>query len=62
MERADQSKANTKGTVLPTSSVGGGYGATAVAVLDCGEDMEKSAERNGVRPKRNSTLHLRGKT
>jgi hypothetical protein len=28
---------------------GGGYGATAVAVVqDCGEGMEEQAERNGI--------------
>jgi len=29
---------------------GGTFGATAVAVLDSGEDIQEPAERNGVRP------------
>lgn len=50
MEQHEQLKHNTTNPPLPTSFVGGGYGATAVAVLDSRTDMEKQAERKGVQP------------
>ena len=48
MERAGQLNQTIKERPSPTLFVGGGYGATAVAVLDSRQSMEKPTERNGI--------------
>jgi hypothetical protein len=46
MERADQSKANTKGIVLPTSSVGGGTEQQPLQCLIVGKIWK--SQQNGM--------------
>lgn len=46
-------KANYHKVSLANFVRGGGYGATAVAVLDCRTGMEEQPERTSVRPNGN---------
>ena len=49
-------KANYYKVSLANFVRGGGYGATAVAVLDSGICMEEQPERTSVRPEWDSTM------